>query len=358
MVVIDDGSDDRTAKIIDRYVGDGTVLRHSRRAPEARQGKGRALNSGLRLVRAEVERLGLAPSRVIVGVLDADGRMTPNALPAVAQGFASDPSVGGVQLAVRIRNYRENMLLTIQDHSFWAVVALNELGRNVFGSAAMGGNGQFIRLSTLVEMGEEPWTDSLTEDLDLGITISVLGWRSIGVAKAYVTQQGVKSLGRLLRQWTRWAQGTMVCGARIPELVRSRYISNLALLEILGCLATPWVAMVWSVTEQYLGFEMLTGHAFYHMAGYRLSYRIVLWAQWYVLAFMPSIFWTWVYLRRTTRMPLWKAWLVSHLLLPWSWLSLLTTWPALYRIVRGRNSWVKTSREVEDPIPASSPTAA
>ncbi|MGN6723097.1 MAG: glycosyltransferase family 2 protein, partial [Marmoricola sp.] len=335
----------------------GRVIRHSRTLPNAQRGKGRALNGGLALIRAEVERRGLSPTKVIVGVIDADGRMTPNALSAVAKGFASDPSVGGVQLAVRIRNYRDNLLLTVQDHSFWAVVALNELGRNAFGSAAMGGNGQFIRLSTLNELGPEPWSDSLTEDLDLGISIAIAGWRSIGIAGAYVTQQGVKSLRRLVRQWTRWAQGTMMAANRIPDLVTSRYVSNLALIEILGCLATPWVAMVWSVTEQYLGYMLLTGRAFYHMDGYPPIYQAVLWVQWYVLGFTPSIFWTIVYKRRTRGMQWWKAILISHLLLPWSWLSLVTTWRALGRILLRRGNWAKTAREQEDVIEIPSPPA-
>lgn len=351
LLVIDDGSDDRTAEIIDEYVGSGRVVRLSRAAPNARLGKGRALNEGLSWIRKEVKRQGLKSSQVIVGVIDADGRMTPNALREVAGGFATDTSIGGVQLAVRVRNYKDSFLLTLQDHSFWAVVALNELGRNFFGSAAMGGNGQFIRLSCLNELGTEPWTDSLTEDLDLGISISVAGWRSIGVAKAYVTQQGVDSLRRLVNQWTRWAQGTMICGRRVPELVRSRYISNLALIEILGCLATPWVAMTWSVTEQWLAYMMISGQGFASLDDTPMSYKIMMILQWYVLGFMPSIFWTWVYMKRTTGVPFWKAWLVSHMLLPWSWLALVTTWRALGRIVLGRSNWVKTSREVEDPLP-------
>ena len=49
-------------------------------------------------------------------------------------------------------------------------------------------------------------------------------------------------------------------------------------------------------------------------------------------------------------MPWWKAILISHLLLPWSWLSLVTTWRALGRIILRRGNWAKTAREQEDVI--------
>ena len=45
--------------------------------PEARQGKGPALNSGFRALVARVGELGLDPTRTIICVMDADGRLTP-----------------------------------------------------------------------------------------------------------------------------------------------------------------------------------------------------------------------------------------------------------------------------------------
>ncbi|MGN6723056.1 MAG: glycosyltransferase, partial [Marmoricola sp.] len=67
LIVIDDGSEDRTPQIIDEFAESGRVIRHSRTLPNAQRGKGRALNGGLALIRAEVERRGLSPTKVIVG---------------------------------------------------------------------------------------------------------------------------------------------------------------------------------------------------------------------------------------------------------------------------------------------------
>jgi len=73
VVVIDDASDDRTAELVEAYphprVG---VLR--RTLPDARQGKGQALNAAYRALRDHVRVHHIDPTAVVVGVLDADGR--------------------------------------------------------------------------------------------------------------------------------------------------------------------------------------------------------------------------------------------------------------------------------------------
>jgi len=41
--------------------------------------------------------------------------------------------------------------------------------RRRWGNAGLGGNGQFVRWTALQALGDEPWTDYLTEDLDMGL---------------------------------------------------------------------------------------------------------------------------------------------------------------------------------------------
>ena len=49
-------------------------------------------------------------------------------------------------------------------------------GRQRVGSVGLGGNGQFTRLTALQSLATAPWTDCLTEDLDLGIRLLCRGW--------------------------------------------------------------------------------------------------------------------------------------------------------------------------------------
>src|SRR5690606_3642953 len=93
-LVIDDGSDDDTARCAEEAGGDRVrVLR--RVLPEARKGKGEALNNGIAWVREDVAARGLDPGNVVVCVMDADGRLSDHALDHVLPLF-EDENVGGV----------------------------------------------------------------------------------------------------------------------------------------------------------------------------------------------------------------------------------------------------------------------
>lgn len=231
IVVVNDGSDDRTGEILAALEDpDLTVI--ERRQPEARQGKAAALNHAY----AEINRtFPLDPDSTIVCIVDADGRITPGSPGVVAHHFL-DPEVGGVQSLVRI--YNRNRLLTwFQDLEFSIYGHLFQAGRNRWGTAGMGGNGQYNRLSALASIdqtggptvpgdprrhddpqpdGEElkvrslgPWRDRLTEDQDLGLRLILAGWRSRQENRAQVDQQGLPGLGPLFRQRTRWSQGNL-----------------------------------------------------------------------------------------------------------------------------------------------------
>jgi cellulose synthase/poly-beta-1,6-N-acetylglucosamine synthase-like glycosyltransferase len=233
IVVIDDGSDDGTAEALAEIdAPDLHVLR--REPPEARQGKAAALNYAYRESPA---LLGDADrATVIVVVVDADGRLHPDAPRFVAPHFAEDERLGGVQTLVRIYN-RQRLLTWLQDVEFSVYGCLYQAGRTPWGTAGMGGNGQFNRLSALdtVADHEGPWRDRLTEDQDLGLRLLGAGWDGRQELRAAVDQQGLPGLRRLFRQRTRWSQGNLqamglmgvVWGAKVPLIARLDLITYL-----------------------------------------------------------------------------------------------------------------------------------
>lgn len=209
--VINDGSDDATGGIL-AAMNEPRLRVLTRVGPHARLGKAAALNDAYRRVRDDLlleERFTRwAHDRVIIGVVDADGRLTPQAPDAVAWHF-SNPRVGGVQTLVRIYN-RQGFLRFSQDVEFGSFGFLYQAGRSAWGTANMGGNGQFNRLSALDDIADEtgPWRDRLTEDQDLGVRLLQAGWAGAQENRVTIEQQGLASLRRLYRQRTRWAQGS------------------------------------------------------------------------------------------------------------------------------------------------------
>jgi 1,2-diacylglycerol 3-beta-glucosyltransferase len=241
VVVVDDGSDDRTPELLRELTHpDLHVLR--RDPPDARGGKAAALNHAY----AALDGLlaGADRERVVVVVVDADGRLQPDA-PRYAAAHFADPAVGGVQALVRIYN-RSRPLTFMQDVEFSVYACLYQAGRTGWGTAGMGGNGQFNRLSALDAVADEggPWRDRLTEDQDLGLRLIAAGWKGRQELRAVVEQQGLPGLRRLFRQRTRWSQGNLQAMGLMSAVWRAP-VSRLARLESLAYLLMPvWQGIV------------------------------------------------------------------------------------------------------------------
>lgn len=345
-IVIDDGSDDETAEIARREGGDGVIVL-SRRLPEARKGKGEALNDAYALVRRLVAERGQETRKVLVCVMDADGRLSDGALSHVLPLF-DDDKVGGVQLAVRIRNRNTNFLTRFQDFQFWAMSAVTQFGRRKTGTVSLGGNGQFTRMSALERLEGMPWSASLTEDLDLAISLLAGGWTLETTPFASVDQQGVESLKRLIVQRRRWYQGHMTAGKRLRGVWSNPGLSNTKVMELTAYLAVPWVFdLPWSVLFHWTLFMSITrAPDIFSYVDSSLSLLIGV-LIWYALTFAPSIMTTVIYLRRDSRITFGWAIVMGHAFLVMNYLSFVCAWGALYRMLRGQTGWDKTKRLVE-----------
>jgi cellulose synthase/poly-beta-1,6-N-acetylglucosamine synthase-like glycosyltransferase len=345
VVVVDDGSDDDTDRVA-RAVGDDVIV-VNRTLPHARTGKGAALNAGFQRIREMVEERGVDPERVIVCVMDADGRLSDGALGHVLPLF-EDETVGGVQLAVRIRNREVNFLTRFQDFQFWSMSAVTQFGRQGTQTVSLGGNGQFTRYTALLASGTEPWSNGLTEDLELALTLVTAGWRLQTTPRASVDQQGVEKLRDLFVQRRRWYQGHMMAGAHLPAVWECRGLSHLQALELTAYLAVPWVFdLPWSLLSHWTLFSFVA-HAsvlFATLAGPLGWIPGILF--WYAVTFMPALVASVVYCMRDRRAGLLRSLLLGHSFLAMNYLSYVCVWSALARILRRRTGWDKTARTTE-----------
>jgi 1,2-diacylglycerol 3-beta-glucosyltransferase len=352
VIVIDDGCSDHTAERAHAAAAacgqSDRLIVLTRSGADSRTGKGAALNAAYPLVVRDAAARGLDPNDVVVAVMDADGRLSAGAVNAALDQFAA-AKVGGVQLIVRIRE-RHKLIAQFQDIEFWMISALSQFARSMSGTVSLGGNGQFTRLSALQELDGEPWSRSLTEDLDLGLRLIAAGWRVTTTTHAYVDQQAVDTMRRLLVQRTRWYQGHLSSIRRVPELWRSRRVNEVAILEVTSYLLVPWlIVLPWSVLQQWIVFQLIAGSGRGVFAtnlgglSWQMSYALL----WYLLAFAPNLLIGFIYARRTRSVSVGRALVLGHLMVAWNYIGYLAAWRAVSRIVRGRTNWTKTTRSSE-----------
>lgn len=345
VLVIDDGSDDGTAEairlIMRRHSDQLWVL--SRSQPDARQGKGKALNAAYELLLAKVSDLGIEPASVVLGVVDADGRVQPDVLEHIGPYFR-DARLGAVQLLVRIRN-RRRLLARFQDYEFTLFSALTQTAREKVGSVGLGGNGQFTRLAALMTLGDRPWSDCLTEDLDLGVRLAVAGWSNRFCGETFVDQQGLDSVPLLLRQRTRWAQGHFQCWRLIPRIVASQ-LPTVTVLDLCYYLMAPAISLLASVlftVPLIWGLIGLVTEPGKWLSAFGLAYFVLL----YLFSFTPSMLMSLIYWRKTRDISMIGALALGNLLAVYNYIWYVAQWRALGRIITGRGSWAKTTRMAE-----------
>ena len=351
VLAIDDGSDDRTADVVGSVVGDQVWLL-SRKPPNARQGKGEALNAAIRFLTSSGRLAGRDPDQVIVVVVDADGRLDPHAVTAVSPYFA-DPMVGAVQIGVRINNRDASRLARMQDMEFVIYTEVFQRGRRHLGSVGLGGNGQFMRLSALLSLGGSPWTRSLTDDLDLGVRLLAAGWRNEYCSAAAVHQQGVVELRRLIRQRSRWFQGHLQSWTLIPLVLRST--PRRARSDLLYHLSSPAILLIASFLSA--SFLLSLANCAVLLAQDRNPFGWWI-ASTYALTFGPALAYGLVYWSRERRngVPLIRLVGLVHLYVCYGMIWYASGWWAVVRTLRGRTGWAKTERVAEAPAALSLPT--
>lgn len=206
IIVVEDGSTDRTFEVCENYraMYDNITCIHLEPSPVP-NGKSRALNYALKISKGEV-----------IGIFDADTVPKLDTLAYVAAKF-NDPNVAGVQGRLVPINVRESAIARF--------ASLEELfyEYSITGRARLGffvpleGTCSFVKKSVLESVGG--WNEySLTEDLDLSLKITSLGYKIV-YSPAIVSWREVPiSLKSLIKQRLRWYRGHFEVSLKIGKI--------------------------------------------------------------------------------------------------------------------------------------------
>lgn len=191
VVVVDDGSTDGTADVIEAL-----GMTNVRVIRQENGGKPAAMNTGIASTVTDV-----------IVFVDGDTLFQSDTIGRLVTPLA-DPRVGAVSGNAKVLN-RRSLLGRWQHIEYVMGFNLDRRLLDTFGAipTVPGAIGAFRR-EALVEVGGVS-EDTLAEDTDLTIGLSRLGWRVVYEPRAIAWTEAPSSVGDLWRQRYRWSYGTM-----------------------------------------------------------------------------------------------------------------------------------------------------
>ncbi len=248
IVVVDDGSTDRTFEVLTATFRDHPRVRLFRK-PNG--GKASALNLGVDLATGE-----------IIVALDADTVFPAGTIAALVARLA-DPRVGAVAGNAKVGN-RINLVTRWQAIEY---VTSQNIDRRAFAllncvTVVPGAVGAWRRDLILQAGGFSGST--LAEDQDLTLVLLRRGWRVAYADDAIAFTEAPDTLRALARQRFRWSFGTLQCAWKHRDaLFNPRYgtlgfigLPNIWIFQLLFPLISPIADLLflWSLLEVYMNY--------------------------------------------------------------------------------------------------------
>lgn len=233
VIVIDDGSRDRTAERVEAFIAERNATWVELVRMPANGGKARALNAGLQ--RTEHH---------LVVTLDADSYLFREALHHLVERYLSDPiGTRAVAGTVLVRNSRENWVTKAQEWDYFHGIAAIKRVQSLYkGTLVAQGAFSIYERSALLQIGG--WSDRVGEDIVLTWAMLARGWRVGHAEDACCFTRVPVTLAQFVRQRRRWARGVFEALREHPEILRKPRLSQ---FFIYWNLLFPWTDLAFTL---------------------------------------------------------------------------------------------------------------
>ncbi|MCA1926699.1 MAG: glycosyltransferase [Thiobacillus sp.] len=236
IVVVDDGSRDRTVEIVARHAAGGRVRVVRKRQNE---GKALALNDALPLLNGE-----------IVLIIDADAEVEPDILRHLVPHFSS-ARVAAVTGNPRVKNV-DTFLARLQLIEFTSIVSLLRRSQRIWGRiVTVSGVVAAFRKSALIDAGGFS-PDMPTEDIELTWRLQKRFWDVRYEPRALVWMTVPETLRAHFRQRMRWARGLMQVLRRHRDVAFTWKLRRMWPIFWESVLSTLWAVCFVALTTLWL----------------------------------------------------------------------------------------------------------
>jgi len=225
VIVVNDGSTDKTAEVIEGFAGDPRVrvITH-----EVAQGKSQSLNEGIEAARSE-----------IVLILDADSMPARNSLNRMVSHMAMHDDIAAVTGNPRAVEV-PTLLTKLQAIEFSSTISTLRRGQSAWGRInTFSGIMTALRRTVVLDLGGFA-LDQPTEDIELTYRLHRAGYRCIYEPAAQVGMHVPQTLRLWYRQRLRWGRG-------LVRVLQSHTVGVVKKNEwpIYPVLLEAWCAIIW-----------------------------------------------------------------------------------------------------------------
>ena len=216
VIVVDDGSKDRTSAIVAEKFGDNPRVKLM---TLVNGGKAAALNRALKEATGD-----------IIVALDADTQFEKETVQRLVRWF-TDPKIGAVAGNAKVGN-RVNLVTRWQAVEYTTAQNIERKALTRFDAIMVvpGAVGAWRR-AALESVGGYP-EDTLAEDQDLTIAIQRRKWKVAYDEDAVAWTEAPESFGALAKQRFRWSFGTLQCLWKHRKIIRKGKPGGLAFIGI------------------------------------------------------------------------------------------------------------------------------
>ena len=252
IVVVDDGSTDRTGALLDQHFGSDPRVHIIH---QVNRGKSAALSLAM----------SHAQTKIVI-TIDADTEIEPDAIAKLLRHF-SDPRVGAVAGNVKVGN-RTRWLTRWQALEYITSQNMEKRAFDLLNCITVVPGALGAWRKEAIEAAGGISSETVAEDADLTIAIRRLGWRVSYDEEAIAWTEAPETAGALIRQRFRWTFGTLQSFWKHRDtLLRPKYgtLGWIALPNIFVFqLALPLISPI--IDLMFLGSLLLWGVGQLHIA--------------------------------------------------------------------------------------------